>query len=350
MTPELQQCRFLRAARREPTDTTPIWIMRQAGRYLPEYRAVRSKVSFLELCKRPELAAEVTLTAQQALGVDAAILFADLLPILEPMGFQLEYTPGDGPAIHNPVRTQDDLSRVTALRNVDELGFRFRHGPPRPQELAAGHSAVGLCRSAFHARFVRHRRGRLARLRADEADHVRMPRTVGRPAAAVGRFVRHLSRCDRSKRAARPCKSSIVGPAAFRRPTIASMCCLTRRASSTVFPPGCADDPFPHGKPGLAAACSGRPAARSSAWTGGSIWARPGRRVGYDVAVQGNLDPVVLQADLPTLKKQAKAVLDAAAGRPGHIFNLGHGVLPETDPNNVKALVSLVHELGASRR
>src|ERR1700722_13448932 len=125
MTPKLQECRFLRAARREPTDTTPIWIMRQAGRYLPEYRSVRNKVSFLELCKKPELAAEVTLSAQQALGVDAAILFADLLPILEPMGFQLEYTPGGGPAIHNPIRSQDDLSRVRALENVDDLGFVF---------------------------------------------------------------------------------------------------------------------------------------------------------------------------------------------------------------------------------
>src|ERR1700689_3397794 len=125
MTPELYQSRFLRAARREPTDTTPIWIMRQAGRYLPEYQAVRSKVTFLDLCKRPDLAAEVTLTAQAALGVDAAILFADLLPILEPMGFQLEYTPGDGPAIHNPVRRREDLDRVRALSDAAELGFVY---------------------------------------------------------------------------------------------------------------------------------------------------------------------------------------------------------------------------------
>src|SRR5580704_8317093 len=125
MTPELHESRFLRAARREPTDTTPIWIMRQAGRYLPEYRAVRGQVSFLELCKRPDLAAEVTLTAQAVLGVDAAILFADLLPILEPMGFQLEYTQGDGPAIHNPVRGLDDLGRIRELGDVEELGFVF---------------------------------------------------------------------------------------------------------------------------------------------------------------------------------------------------------------------------------
>src|SRR4051794_39582148 len=109
---ELQNCRFLKAARREPVDTTPVWIMRQAGRYMPEYMAVRRRVTFIELCKRPELAAEVTLTAQQVLGVDAAILFADLLPILEPMGIDLEYMQGEGPVIHNPVRTGADVDRI----------------------------------------------------------------------------------------------------------------------------------------------------------------------------------------------------------------------------------------------
>src|SRR5580693_8070604 len=115
MTPELFDCRFLRAARRQSVDTTPVWIMRQAGRYLPEYRSVRDKVSFLELCKRPELAAEVTLSAQRALGVDAAILFADLLPILEPMGLELEYAKGEGPVIHNPVKTPAEVDRVVEL-------------------------------------------------------------------------------------------------------------------------------------------------------------------------------------------------------------------------------------------
>ena len=106
--------RFLRACRREQADCTPIWIMRQAGRYLPEYMAVRSKVSFIELCKRPDLAAEVTVTARNVLGVDAAILFADLLPILEPMGFRLEYQQGEGPVIHNPVRDRAAVDRPSS--------------------------------------------------------------------------------------------------------------------------------------------------------------------------------------------------------------------------------------------
>src|SRR4249920_1096605 len=123
LSPELRNSRFLKACRREPVDTTPVWIMRQAGRYLPEYMAVRGKVTFIELCKRPDLAAEVTLSAQRVLGVDAAILFADLLPILEPMGFHLEYVHGDGPVIHNPVRGAGDVERVRELENVDDLGF-----------------------------------------------------------------------------------------------------------------------------------------------------------------------------------------------------------------------------------
>src|SRR6478735_7317427 len=114
----LHNCRFLKACRREPVDRTPVWIMRQAGRYLPEYMAVRSQVTFIELCKRPELAAQVTLDAQRILGVDAAILFADLLPMLEPMGMDLEYQKGEGPVIHNPLETAADVDRFHELEDV----------------------------------------------------------------------------------------------------------------------------------------------------------------------------------------------------------------------------------------
>src|SRR3954471_20614042 len=111
----LRESPFLKACRREPTDVTPIWLMRQAGRYMPEYRNVRARVSFLELCKNPELATEVTVTAAERLGVDAAILFADILLILEPMGFQLEFAKGEGPVIHNPVRESGDVDRVRPM-------------------------------------------------------------------------------------------------------------------------------------------------------------------------------------------------------------------------------------------
>src|SRR5271154_335543 len=114
---------FLNACRREPTDVTPIWLMRQAGRYMAEYRAIRSKVPFLELCKRPDLAAEVTVTAAQVLGVDAAILFADILLILEPLGFHLEFAKGEGPIIHNRLNAAGDVDRVRALDDVAPLEY-----------------------------------------------------------------------------------------------------------------------------------------------------------------------------------------------------------------------------------
>ncbi|NBU41965.1 MAG: uroporphyrinogen decarboxylase, partial [Planctomycetia bacterium] len=114
---------FMRACRREPVERTPVWLMRQAGRYLPEYRAVREKVGFLELCKTPRLSAEVMIATVQRLGVDAAIIFSDLLPLLEPMGLDLEFTAGEGPVIHNPVRDPADVARVRELEDVDRVGF-----------------------------------------------------------------------------------------------------------------------------------------------------------------------------------------------------------------------------------
>src|SRR3954452_3458817 len=121
----LRDSPFLRACRGEPTDVTPVWLMRQAGRYMPEYREVRAKVSFLELCKDPALATEVTVTAADRLGVDAAILFADILLILEPLGFDLEFAKGEGPVIHNPVRESTDVDRVRPLADGSPLSFVY---------------------------------------------------------------------------------------------------------------------------------------------------------------------------------------------------------------------------------
>src|SRR3954447_4775328 len=119
----LRNSPFLRACRREPTSVTPVWLMRQAGRDMAEYRAIRTKVPFLELCKSPELATEVTVTAAEILGVDAAILFADILLILEPLGFNLEFAKGEGPVIHNPVRTCDEVDRLRGLEGPAPLDF-----------------------------------------------------------------------------------------------------------------------------------------------------------------------------------------------------------------------------------
>ncbi|HEV8004015.1 MAG TPA: uroporphyrinogen decarboxylase [Planctomycetaceae bacterium] len=346
MTPELHDCRFLRAARRQSVDTTPIWIMRQAGRYLPEYRSVRDKVSFLDLCKRPDLAAEVTLTAQQALGVDAAILFADLLPILEPMGFQLEYTPGGGPKIHNPIRTAEDLKRVRA-GDLDELGFVYDTVRLVRKQLPANIPLLGFAGAPFTLASYAIEGG-------GSRDFARTKRLMygcpelwnGLMQRLVDSVVGYLERQIEAGCQAVQIFDSWAGclsPADYRQ--------YAFPYSKQIFDRLPAHVPAIHfltGNPALL------PLQREA---GGSVvgldWridlAEAWSCVGFDVAVQGNLDPLVLQADLETLKKQTRRVLDAAGGRPGHIFNLGHGVLPETDPNQVKALVAMVHEMGAAR-
>jgi uroporphyrinogen decarboxylase len=346
MTPELSQSRFLRAARREPVDTTPVWIMRQAGRYLPEYRRVRDKVSFLELCKRPELAAEVTLTAQQALGVDAAILFADLLPILEPMGLQLEYTAGGGPRILNPVRTSDDLNRIREC-DLDGLGFVYDTVKLVRKQLPPGIPLLGFAGAPFTlASYAIEGGGSRDFLRTKRLMYGCPELWAGLMQRLTDSVVGYLQRQIEAGCQAVQIFDSWAGclsPADYRHyalPYSKRIFDRLPRSVPTIH--------FLTGNPALL------PLQREA---GGTVMGLDWRvdladawsRVGHDVAVQGNLDPVVLHADLDMLKQQTRAVLDGAGGRLGHIFNLGHGVLPETDPNQVKALVAMVHEMGAAR-
>ena len=155
--------------------------MRQAGRYMAEYRAIRAKVPFLELCKTPELATEVTVTAAERLGVDAAILFADILLILEPLGFDLEFAKGEGPVIHNPVRAGADVDRVRPLDDPAAARLRDRGGPLDPRGARPATPADRLRRGPVHPGLLRHRGGRLAPLRAGQGVHVPRPRGLGRP-------------------------------------------------------------------------------------------------------------------------------------------------------------------------
>ncbi len=347
MTPQLEQCRFLRAARRQPTDTTPIWIMRQAGRYLPDYRRVRDSVSFLELCKSPERAAEVTLTAQEVLRVDAAILFADLLPILEPMGFQLEYTAGDGPRISNPLRTADDLKRVRTLEDVEELGFVYETIRQVRRQLPADIPLLGFAGAPFTlASYAIEGGGSRNFLKTKRIMHSEPGLWNAFLRLLADSLARYLTRQLETGCQAVQIFDSWAGclsPSDYRRYVLPHTQSVLARLP--------ADSPVIHfltGNPALL------PLQREAGGTVmgldwrmdlGEAW----KTVGYDVAVQGNLDPAALLTDRNTLKAEAKRVLNAAGGRPGHIFNLGHGVYPETDAANVKALVDWVHEMGANR-
>lgn len=347
LTPELRDSRFLKACRLEPADTTPIWIMRQAGRYLPEYMQVRSKVTFLELCKRPDLAAEVTLTAQQVLGVDAAILFADLLPILEPMGFGLEYAKGEGPVIHNPIRTVSDLNRIKELEDVGTLDFVLETVKRVRRDLPANIPLLGFAGAPFTLASYAIEGGgsrnfiHTKRMMYSEPDAWRKLMTT--LAKSVSRYL--LAQIETGCQAVQLFDSWVgcLSPQDYRESVLpySKMVIDSIPATTPVIH-------FMTGNPALL------PLQREA---GGQVMGLDWRvelkdawrTVGHDVAVQGNLDPVALFAEIPTLRRKAEAVLKAAEGRPGHIFNLGHGVMPEMKPENVKALVQMVHEMGARR-
>lgn len=347
LTPELHHSRFLRACRREPTDTTPIWIMRQAGRYLPEYMEVRRQVTFLELCKRPDLAAEVTLTAQRVLGVDAAILFADLLPILEPMGLDLEYAKGEGPVIHNPIHTASEVDRLREIEDLESLDFVFETVKLVRRELPPDIPLIGFAGAPFTLASYAIEGG-------GSRNYVLTKTMMYTDAAAWHTLMRRLAnslirylnaQIEAGCQAVQLFDSwaGCLSPEDYRQFVLPHT-----KAIIQGIQPGVPVINFLTGNPALL------PLLRES---GGDVigldWRislRDGwRTVGYDVGVQGNLDPVVLMADLDTLRRRAKAVLDEAEGRPGHIFNLGHGVFPEVPPENVKALVRMVHELGTRR-
>ena len=344
ITPELHNSRFLRAARREPTDTTPIWIMRQAGRYLPEYMAVRSKVSFLELCKRPELAAEVTVTAQRVLGTDAAILFADLLPILEPMGFELEYRPTDGPTIHNPIREAADVDRIREVENVGALEYVFeavrlvrRELPPDIPLLGFAACPFTLASYAVEGGGSRH----YVRTKTLMYNHPEAWRELmQRLAASLTRYLKEQIAAGCQAVQVFDSWAGCLSPADYRRyalPYTKALIDGLRDEAPVIH--------FLTGNPALL------PLMREAdSQIIGLDWRvdlkEAWRTIGYEVGVQGNLDPVALLADRSVLRSQVQAVLQGAEGRPGHIFNLGHGILPETNPDQAKALVEMVHEMG----
>ena len=346
MPPELYDSRFMRATRREPCDTTPVWIMRQAGRYLPEYMQVRSRVTLKELCKRPDLAAEVTLSARERLGVDAAILFADILPILEPMGMHLEYAQGEGPVLDNPLRGPGELHRFHELEDVGSLGFAFEAVKLIRKQLPANIPLIGFAGAPFTLASYAIEGGgsrnyvhtKTWMLTDPSAWHELMRRLAGS-------LIRYLNaQIDAGCQAVQIFDSwaGCLSPNDYREFVLPHT-----KAIIAGLRPGVPVINFLTGNPSLLPLLrEGGGQVIGIDWRIGlkEAWAI----VGHDVAVQGNLDPISLFADLATLRKRAAAVLAAAERRPGHIFNLGHGVLPDMKPENVIALVEMVHEMGAS--
>ena len=330
--------RFVRACRRQPVDATPVWFMRQAGRSFAAYRALRERYGILELAKTPDLCAEVTLMPVRELGVDAAVLFADIMLPLEPMGVELRIEPEVGPIIERPIRAAAD---VEALRPFDPTAVSFTLDAIRlvRRELD-GTAVIGFSGAPFTLACYLIE-GRPSRdFATAKAFMYREPAAwhdlMGRLASMVGAYLR--AQIDAGADVVQLFDSWVggLGPADYRT--------FVQPHVRRIFR-GLDDVPTIHFGTGTAALLE------LMAEAGGDVigidhrvsLADAWRRVGHDHGIQGNLDASRLLAGWEATEIGARAVLDEAAGRPGHVFNLGHGVLPETDTGLLRRLVDLVH-------
>ncbi|MEV1330564.1 uroporphyrinogen decarboxylase [Micromonospora costi] len=335
---------FVRACRRQPGPHTPVWFMRQAGRSLPEYREIRANVAMLESCRRPDLVAEITLQPVRRHGVDAAILFSDIVVPVAAAGVELDIVPGTGPVVAEPVRTADDVERIRPITREDvpyvdeavrmlvaELGdtpligfagapftlasYLVEGGPSRTH--AKTKALMYGDPQLWHALCSRLAEMTLAFLRVQVAAGVSAVQLFDSWAGA-------LSEAD-YRRYVLPHSASVLT--------------------------GLADAGVPRIHFGVGTGELLTAMGEAGADVVGVDWRTPldvaTRRIGADRAVQGNLDPAVLLAPWPVVEAEVRRVLEQGRAAPGHVFNLGHGVLPETDPEVLTRVVALVHDLTA---
>jgi len=332
---------LMQAARCEPAARVPIWLMRQAGRYLSEYRELRRRIGFLELCKSPHLCAEVMLRTVERLGVDAAILFSDLLLILEPLGLNLEFTAGDGPVLGNPIRGPQDVDRLRELEDLTPLGFVMEAVRQTRAGLDQRLPLIGFAGAPFTlaAYAVEGRASRDYRLTKTlmYSDHAAWDALMARLARAVVRYLN--AQIDAGVQLVQLFDSWVgcLGVDDYRRYVLPHS-----RAVIRALRPEVPVIHFATGNPALLPLLS-----EAGGTVIGVDWRirldDAWRAVGHDKAIQGNLDPAVLLSTPAEIRRRAREILDQAAGRPGHIFNLGLGVLPQTPLENVLALVEAVH-------
>jgi uroporphyrinogen decarboxylase len=344
-----QGAAFLLAANRQPAAVTPVWFMRQAGRYMAEYRAIRTRHTLLEICAQPDLAAEVTLQPVRALGVDAAILFADILLPLVPMGLRLEFVAGEGPAIHNPVRRAEDITALRAVNPDADLGFVLDAIRILRRELPAGVPLIGFAGAPFTVATYAIEGGPSRHLLDTKRMMYGAPalwhQLLGRLTVVLGDFL--AAQIAAGAQAVQLFDSWVgqLSEADYREYVLPHSRALFDRLAGLAVP----RIHFGVGADHLLEAL-----AEAGGDVVGLDWRTPldaGRqRLGEGRAVQGNLDPVALFAPLPELRRRVIDILERAGGRPGHIFNLGHGIIPGTPVDHVKAVVDIVHEYSAGRQ
>jgi len=336
---------FIRACKSQPADRTPVWFMRQAGRYMPEYRAVRKEHSLLEICKKPSLAAEVTITAAEILGVDAAIIFADLLLPLEVMGLPFHFSAGEGPVIEKPVRSKEDIARLRTDRAAD-LGYVSEAVALVAKHFANRVPVIGFCGAPFTlASYMIEGGGSRNYVHAKKMMY-NSPREWDSLMSKLVEVTASYS-ADQVRAGADAIQifDSWVGCLSvedYRRYVLPHVTGMVKRLQKT-------------GVPIIYFGTDSATLLPAMKETGAEVigldWRIPldegWQRLDHACAVQGNLDPVLLFADWKELKPRAENILRQAAGRAGHIFNLGHGILPETPVDNVKNLAKLVQEYSA---
>jgi uroporphyrinogen decarboxylase len=334
--------RFLDACRRRPTDVRPVWFMRQAGRYMRQYREIRAKHGILDICKRPDLAAAVTLQPVEVLDVDAAIIFADLLLPVEPMGLKLRFVSGEGPQIGNPVRTNDDIDSLSTT-NTDDLGYVGEAIQMVVRALGGRVPVIGFIGAPFTlASYMIEggsSRNYIRTKRLMYSDETMWRRLMGKIVDVLAPFA--SSQVAAGARAIQVFDSWVgaLGPDDYVRYVAPYSRALIERVRSTSVPVihfGTGASGFfreLHAAGGDVLGCDWR-INIDQAWMD----------ISYRSAIQGNMDPVLLFAPLPELRQRIFELLRRTGSRPGHIFNLGHGILPDTPVDNVKACVEIVRE------
>lgn len=337
--------RFLRACRREPVDCTPVWLMRQAGRYMEEYRAVRARHDFLTMCKTPELAAEVTLQPVRRLGVDAAILFADILLPLEGMGIDLAFAKDEGPVIRNPVRSAADVDRLRVIDPAEAVPYVLEAVRLSRRELDGEVPLIGFSGAPFTlASYMIEGGGSknylLCKRLMWEAPAV-WHALMDKLARVVVRYLR--AQVEAGAQAVQVFDSWVgaLAPDDYREYVLPHTRAVMEGLSGL-------------GVPVIHFANNASTLLDLVREAGGDVigvdWridiGEARRRLGDGVAVQGNLDPMALFAPPAVIEEKVRRILAAAGERPGHVFNLGHGIHKETPVEHVAALVEAVHRLG----